>query len=96
MSEYYWNPSSTSTVSNEDSNRKSFQRTISAQSTLDDANALLMELETHEGTGSALDMDTNGNKSDMETDTSVKTTAPTDSQTDTHMSTEEEDKKPNS
>lgn len=93
MSEYYWNPSSTSTVSNEDSNRKSFQRTISAQSTLDDANALLMELETHEGTGSALDMDTNGNKSEMETDTDNKTPAPTEGQSET--STEEEGQKSN-
>lgn len=33
MSEYYWNPATTSSlpVSNEDSNSKSFQRTISAQ-----------------------------------------------------------------
>lgn len=31
MSEYYYTPSSTSAISNEDSNRKSFQRTYSAQ-----------------------------------------------------------------
>lgn len=49
MSEYYYTPSSTSAISNEDSNRKSFQRTYSAQSTLEEAKALLTELEYQEG-----------------------------------------------
>lgn len=56
MSEYYYTPSSTSAISNEDSNRKSFQRTYSAQSTLEEAKALLTELEYQEGSP---EMDTN-------------------------------------
>ncbi|KAK2177004.1 hypothetical protein NP493_624g01033 [Ridgeia piscesae] len=42
-----WALQPSSTASNEDSNSKSFQRTMSAQDTLDEANALLKELETH-------------------------------------------------
>ncbi|XP_078318064.1 ubiquitin carboxyl-terminal hydrolase 24-like [Crassostrea virginica] len=61
MSEYYWTPSSTSATSNEDSNRKSFQRTHSAQSTLEEAKALLTELESQEGSP---EMDTNEEEAD--------------------------------
>nr|XP_022315418.1 ubiquitin carboxyl-terminal hydrolase 24-like [Crassostrea virginica] len=61
MSEYYWTPSSTSATSNEDSNRKSFQRTHSAQSTLEEAKALLTELESQEGSPG---MDTNEEEAD--------------------------------
>ncbi|GIY96406.1 ubiquitin carboxyl-terminal hydrolase 24 [Caerostris extrusa] len=49
MSEHsYWTPSNVS-VSNEDSNTKTFQRTVSAQDTLNEANALLDGLESPEG-----------------------------------------------
>ncbi|GFR75558.1 ubiquitin carboxyl-terminal hydrolase 24 [Elysia marginata] len=47
MTEHFWS-STTATVSNEDSNRKSFQRTQSAQYTLQEATALLTERENHE------------------------------------------------
>ncbi|XP_063403289.1 ubiquitin carboxyl-terminal hydrolase 24-like [Mytilus trossulus] len=87
MSEY-WSPAITSTVSNEDSNRKSFQRTISAQSTLEEAKALLTEIESQEGFQS--DMDTNGNRAEV--DTEKETVTYTSS--DTHMSTVEEQKEP--
>lgn len=87
MSEY-WSPSITSTVSNEDSNRKSFQRTISAQSTLEEAKALLTEIESQEGFSA--DMDTNGNRAEL--DTEKETVSYTSS--DTHMSTVEEQKEP--
>ncbi|XP_062568779.1 ubiquitin carboxyl-terminal hydrolase 24-like [Saccostrea cucullata] len=60
MSEY-WAPSSTSAISNEDSNRKSFQRTYSAQSTLEEAKALLTELESQEGSP---EMETNDDDGD--------------------------------
>ncbi|KAJ8306242.1 hypothetical protein KUTeg_016787 [Tegillarca granosa] len=87
MSEYW--PSTTTTVSNEDSNRKSFQRTVSAQSTLEDAKALLTELEAQEG--SLSDMETNGNKTDNENESVTKETN-SGSQSDTHMSAVEEEK----
>ncbi|XP_060555692.1 ubiquitin carboxyl-terminal hydrolase 24-like isoform X1 [Ruditapes philippinarum] len=88
MSEYsYWSSSGTA-ASNEDSNRKSFQRTISAQDTLEEATALLTELENY------ADMDTNGNSvaSPTESDTMTSGDAsprnqPTDNQSDSHMST---------
>lgn len=44
----YWAPSSTVPLSNEDSNQKSFQRTVSAQDTLDSATALLTEIEAND------------------------------------------------
>ncbi|XP_035828590.1 LOW QUALITY PROTEIN: ubiquitin carboxyl-terminal hydrolase 24 [Aplysia californica] len=47
MNEYFWS-STTTSMSNEDSNRKSFQRTQSAQYTLQEATALLTERESHE------------------------------------------------
>lgn len=90
MSEYtYWSNTTTLT-SNEDSNRKSFQRTVSAQDTLAEATALLTELEN------CPDMDTNGNPvvtGDGDT-TSTQGEDPTPGQsTDTHMSSIEEEKK---
>ena len=51
MSEYYY----PQTTSNEDSNSRSFQRTISAQDTLAEATALLTELESHENQGSEME-----------------------------------------
>ncbi|KAF8763443.1 Ubiquitin carboxyl-terminal hydrolase 24 like protein [Argiope bruennichi] len=49
MSEHnYWTPSNVS-VSNEDSNTKTFQRTVSAQDTLAEATALLDGLESPDG-----------------------------------------------
>ncbi|BFY99847.1 hypothetical protein BsWGS_02887 [Bradybaena similaris] len=48
MSEHYWSTTSTAVMSNEDSNRKSFQRTESAQYTLQKATALLTEMENQE------------------------------------------------
>ncbi|KAL3868453.1 hypothetical protein ACJMK2_041259 [Sinanodonta woodiana] len=57
MSEYsYWSSSSATTLSNEDSSRKSFQRTVSAQDTLAEATAILSELEAVNA-----EMDTNSN-----------------------------------
>jgi ubiquitin carboxyl-terminal hydrolase 9/24 len=56
MTEYYWTPSSSTVQSNEDSNSRSFQRTISAQDTLAEATALLTELEAQDQS----DMETNG------------------------------------
>ncbi|XP_064624443.1 ubiquitin carboxyl-terminal hydrolase 24-like isoform X2 [Lineus longissimus] len=46
MSERYWHQASA--ASNEDSNSKSFQRTMSAQYTLEEARALLTEIDYHE------------------------------------------------
>ncbi|XP_064607447.1 ubiquitin carboxyl-terminal hydrolase 24-like isoform X2 [Liolophura sinensis] len=54
MTEYYWNPP-TAVTSNEDSNRKSFQRTVSAQDTLAEATALLTELEAHDMASAEMD-----------------------------------------
>lgn len=90
MSEYsYWSNTTTLT-SNEDSNRKSFQRTVSAQDTLAEATALLTELEN------CPDMDTNGNPvvtGDGDT-TVTQADDPTPGQSsDTHMSSIEEEKK---
>uniref|UniRef100_A0A2C9KAF6 Ubiquitinyl hydrolase 1 n=1 Tax=Biomphalaria glabrata TaxID=6526 RepID=A0A2C9KAF6_BIOGL len=48
MSDHYWSTTSSPNLSNEDSNRKSFQRTYSAQHTLQEATALLTEMETQE------------------------------------------------
>ncbi|CAL1529935.1 unnamed protein product [Lymnaea stagnalis] len=44
----YWSSTSSQSLSNEDSNRKSFQRTQSAQYTLQEATALLTEIENQE------------------------------------------------
>ena len=55
-----WPPSSTAAVSNEESNSRSFQRTISAQATLAEATALLTELEAQD----LSDMETNGGGSE--------------------------------
>ena len=41
----YWSPSSDSIISNEDSSTRTFQRTTSAQVTLDEANAMLAEFD---------------------------------------------------
>ena len=46
MTEYYWTPQSS--ISNESSTGKAFQRTMSAQDTLAEATALLTELNTRE------------------------------------------------
>ena len=46
MTEYYWTPQSS--ISNESSTGKSFQRTMSAQDTLAEATALLTELNTRD------------------------------------------------
>lgn len=51
MTEYYWSTSTTANLSNDDSNRKSFQRTQSAQHTLQEATALLTEIEGLESSG---------------------------------------------
>ncbi|XP_070196439.1 ubiquitin carboxyl-terminal hydrolase 24-like isoform X2 [Littorina saxatilis] len=51
MTEYYWSTSTTANLSNDDSNRKSFQRTQSAQHTLQEATALLTEIEGLESGG---------------------------------------------
>ncbi|XP_059140581.1 ubiquitin carboxyl-terminal hydrolase 24-like isoform X2 [Physella acuta] len=48
MNDHGWSSTSSANLSNEDSNRKSFQRTQSAQSTLQEATALLTEMENHE------------------------------------------------
>ncbi|KAL4237154.1 Ubiquitin carboxyl-terminal hydrolase 24 [Mactra antiquata] len=89
MNDYsYLSPSYSTALSNEDSNRKSFQRTISAQDTLAEATALLTELESY------TDMDTNGNNvpSTPESDTmATGDVSPgnqsTENQSDTQMST---------
>lgn len=58
MSEHtYWGPQSNIPLSNEDSNTKTFQRTVSAQDTLADATALLTELESPENQELVMDMD---------------------------------------
>ena len=41
----YWSPSSDTILSNEDSSTRTFQRTTSAQVTLDEAKAMLADLE---------------------------------------------------
>ncbi|XP_014661859.1 PREDICTED: ubiquitin carboxyl-terminal hydrolase 24-like [Priapulus caudatus] len=46
MTDHCWPPASVLPASNEDSNSKSFQRTISAQDTLAEATALLTEIES--------------------------------------------------
>lgn len=51
----YWNPSTDSVLSNEESSTRTFHRTTSAQVTLDEANAMLAEFETDKETA----MDTN-------------------------------------
>ncbi|XP_046339329.2 ubiquitin carboxyl-terminal hydrolase 24-like isoform X2 [Haliotis rufescens] len=51
MTEHYWSTTSSAGLSNEDSNRKSFQRTQSAQYTLQEATALLTELENSDSPG---------------------------------------------
>ncbi|XP_077980970.1 ubiquitin carboxyl-terminal hydrolase 24-like [Glandiceps talaboti] len=51
MTEYYWSPHSS--VSNESSSSKTFQRTVSAQDTLAEATALLTELESQENAAAA-------------------------------------------
>jgi len=57
-----WNPPVFSHVSNEDSNSKTFQRTMSAQDTLADATALLTELPSQD----VSDMDTSSDSNDKE------------------------------
>ena len=62
MSEFsYWSPSSDSIISNEDSSTRTFQRTTSAQVTLDEANAMLAEFDTDKDTA----MDTNNDDNQM-------------------------------
>jgi len=56
----YWSPSTDSVLSNEDSSTRTFQRTTSAQVTLDEANAMLAEFETDKDTA----MDTNNDNDD--------------------------------
>ncbi|XP_015922706.1 ubiquitin carboxyl-terminal hydrolase 24 [Parasteatoda tepidariorum] len=57
MSEHsYWTPSNVS-VSNEDSNTKTFQRTVSAQDTLAEATALLVGLESPDSKDIVMDVD---------------------------------------
>merc|ERR1712217_763310 len=56
----YWSPSSDSIISNEDSSTRTFQRTTSAQVTLDEANAMLAEFDTDKDTA----MDTNNDTDD--------------------------------
>ena len=51
----YWSPSSDSIISNEDSSTRTFQRTTSAQVTLDEANAMLAEFDADKDNA----MDTN-------------------------------------
>ncbi|XP_052274227.1 ubiquitin carboxyl-terminal hydrolase 24-like isoform X2 [Dreissena polymorpha] len=88
MTEYsYWSSTTCTTVSNEDSNRKSFQRTVSAQDTLEEATALLTELENY-------DMDGNGNQVALtpDSDTMVTDDTSPSNQSDTHMSSIEEEK----
>ena len=46
MTEHYWNPQSS--ISNESSTSKGFQRTMSAQDTLAEATALLTDLTTQD------------------------------------------------
>ena len=57
----YWSPSSDSIISNEDSSTRTFQRTTSAQVTLDEANAMLAEFDTDKDTA----MDTNNDDNQM-------------------------------
>jgi ubiquitin carboxyl-terminal hydrolase 9/24 len=57
----YWSPSSDSIISNEDSSTRTFQRTTSAQVTLDEANAMLAEFDTDKDNA----MDTNNDDNQM-------------------------------
>ncbi|KAL5016318.1 hypothetical protein ScPMuIL_005907 [Solemya velum] len=75
------------TLSNEDSNRKSFQRTISAQDTLAEATALLTELEAQE---SGQEMEITSQSNDEMDQTQVGTSSPTPA--DAPMSSENEEK----
>ncbi|GAB1607082.1 hypothetical protein Ahia01_000991000, partial [Argonauta hians] len=59
MSDYWTSPTSLPPLSNEDSNQKSFQRTVSAQDTLDSATALLTELEASGATTTTTATNTN-------------------------------------
>jgi len=56
----YWSPNTDSVLSNEDSSTRTFQRTTSAQVTLDEANAILAEFESDKDTA----MDTNNDTDD--------------------------------
>ena len=57
----YWSPSSDSIISNEDSSTRTFQRTTSAQVTLDEANAMLAEFDADKDNA----MDTNVDDNQM-------------------------------
>ncbi|XP_052775472.1 ubiquitin carboxyl-terminal hydrolase 24-like isoform X3 [Mya arenaria] len=83
----YWSATTSSVVSNEDSNRKSFQRTVSAQDTLDEATALLSELENFP------EMDTNGNTATSDSDTMATEDTPPSNQVDKPNTTEEKEEK---
>merc|ERR1712111_192302 len=62
----YWSPSSDTILSNEDSSTRTFQRTTSAQVTLDEAKAMLADLEADKDHA----MDTNNDEVlQLDTDT---------------------------
>eukprot|EP00090_Calanus_glacialis_P047045 TRINITY_DN9530_c0_g1_i3.p1 TRINITY_DN9530_c0_g1~~TRINITY_DN9530_c0_g1_i3.p1 ORF type:complete len:2633 (-),score=502.34 TRINITY_DN9530_c0_g1_i3:271-7929(-) len=62
----YWSPSTDSVLSNEDSSTRTFQRTTSAQVTLDEANAILAEFESDKDT--AMDTNNDTDESQMKVD----------------------------
>ncbi|KAH9492249.1 Ubiquitin carboxyl-terminal hydrolase 24 [Bulinus truncatus] len=71
MSDYYWSTTSSPNLSNEDSNRKSFQRTQSAQYTLQEATALLTEMETQEFNNNNNESTSGGGEFDVDVNLSV-------------------------
>ncbi|XP_050400806.1 ubiquitin carboxyl-terminal hydrolase 24 isoform X1 [Patella vulgata] len=67
------NSSTSANLSNEDTNRKSFQRTQSAQYTLDEATALLTEMEALESINSDITMQSTSSSDDKDTSNKTET-----------------------
>ena len=66
----YWTPSSDSILSNEDSTTRTFQRTTSAQVTLDEAKAMLADFDAAEADKeTAMDTNNDDNIFNIDTDT---------------------------
>ena len=66
----YWTPSSDSVLSNEDSSTRTFQRTTSAQVTLDEAKAMLADFDASEADKeTAMDTNNDDNIFNIDTDT---------------------------